>query len=148
MNKEFTSVRTNADIIISQLITAAGITLVLLPTPDSVNIAGCLMVFTGILLSVFLRTGHKDSETGETYRKKVLYFPQSSKSRILSGLEHDVKNLDLSDKDKGNGLEMDVYFNKKSNKAFVQLFEYIPYRYEPASGTYGFRTDEISKLIG
>lgn len=148
MNKEFTRVRTNADLIISMLITAAGITLVLLPTPDSVNIAGCLMIFAGIILSVFLRTGHKDTETGETYRKRILYFPQSCKSRIISGLEHDVKNLDLSEIDKGNGLEMDVYFNKKSNKAFVRLFEYIPYRYEPASDTFGFRADELSKLIG
>ena len=43
---------------------------------------------------------------------------------------------------------MDVYFSKKNNKAFIQLFEYIPYRYEPASETFGFTTDEISKLIG
>ncbi|MGM9762766.1 MAG: hypothetical protein ACI3ZQ_01940 [Candidatus Cryptobacteroides sp.] len=148
MNKEFTRVRTNIDLIVSILMTAAGITLVLLPTPDSVNIAGCLMILTGIILSVFLRTGHKDTETGETYSKKILYFPQSCKSRILSGLEHDVKNLDLSEQDKGNGLKMDVYFNKKSNKAFIRMFEYVPYRYEPASGTFGFRADEISKLVG
>lgn len=148
MNKEFKSVRTNKDIIVSLIISIAGITLISLPTPASVNIVGCCMIFTGILLFVFLKTGYRDNETKETYCKKILYFPQSSKGTLLSVLEHNVQNIDLSEKDKGNGLKMDVYYNKKTNKAFIQLFEYIPYRYEPASDTFGFRADEISKLIG
>lgn len=148
MNKEFKSVRTNKDIIVSLLVSIAGITLISLPTPVSVNIVGCCLIFTGIILFVFLKTGYSDNETKETYCKKVFYFPQSCKGTVLSSLEHNIKNIDLSENDKGNGLKMDVYFNKKNNKAFIQLFEYIPYRYEPASETFGFTTDEISKLIG
>ena len=148
MNKEFIKVRTITDITISSVLLVSGIILVALPTSVSVTLLGAFMFITGAILLAILKNGWQDSETKTHYCKKERYFAQSSKTKILNALENHIENIDLSDEGKGEGVRMEIYYNKQSGKAFINLFEYIPYNYEPISPTFEYTTDKITKLIG
>ena len=47
----------------------------------------------------------------------------------------------------GNGLRLDIYYAKSSGMAYMQLFEYIPYKYEACTAVYEYERSKISKLI-
>lgn len=146
MKKEFVRVRSTLDYIISVGLLVIGCTIVAIPTPVSVNIVGIFSIFAGILLVVILRSAWKDKEDGVKYHKKEFYFPQSSKERIMKAVSEDIENIDISDEDNGNGLRLDLFYSRKNGKAFLQVFEYIPYRYEPASDFFEYPVEKVHKL--
>lgn len=143
MNKNFAKVRSTKDIVIPSVLTAAGLILVALPTSTSINIAGFFMIFAGIILFMTLKTGYKD-ENGLNFRKTEHYFAQSQKEEIARAINKRPVTINLDDEDKGNGLRLDMYYSKKTGKAYVQLFEYIPYKYEPCSGLSELEMTEIN----
>lgn len=146
MNKEFLKVRTMTDITISSILLISGIILVSLPTSDSVNIFGFVAFISGILLLAILKTGRQDIETKERYCLKNRYFPKSRKSEILNAIENNIDNIDNSGEN-NDGLRMDIYYNKQNHKAFIDLFEYVPYNYERIAPTIECTTDKIKKLL-
>lgn len=148
MNKKFIKVRTITDIAIAFILLITGIILVLLPTPVSVNIFGFFMLVIGIILLAILKTGWQDPETKERYTKKEIFFHQSTKIQIINSLEKHMELMDNLDNGKGEGLKMEIYYNKQNRKAFINLFEYVPYSYEPISPTFEYTIDKIVKLIG
>ena len=129
MNKEFIKVRTITDITISSILLISGIILVALPTSVSVNIFGFFAFIIGVLLLAILKTGWLDIETKERYCLKHRYFPKNRKNEILNALENNIDSIDISDED-NEGLRVDIYYNKQNHKAFIDLFEYVPYNYE------------------
>lgn len=148
MEKEFSRVRSAKDIIITATIVVAGSVLVALPTSASINITGFFMIFTGFILAFVLRTGYKDNATGDKYSKVEKFFAQSMKSDISTALETSFKKLNLSEEDKGNGIRLDIYYSRKTGKSYTQLFEYIPYKYEPCTRQYEHDTADIESIIG
>ena len=76
MNNLFVKTRSTKDIIISTVLLVAGVTMVALPTPASVNIAGLFMACTGIVLLAVLKSSWKNTETREKFSSKTLYFPR------------------------------------------------------------------------
>ena len=148
MEKEFSRIRSAKDIIITAIIVVAGSVLVALPTSASINITGFFMIFTGLILAFVLRTGYKDNATGDKYSKVEKFFAQSMKSDISTALETSFKKLNLSEEDKGNGIRLDIYYSRKTGKSYTQLFEYIPYKYEPCTKQYEHDTADIESIIG
>lgn len=147
MEKTFIRVRSVKDITLSISLILIGSILVALPTGAAVNITGFFLIFAGLILALVLKSGYMDEETGEKYSKKEHYFQQAMHASLLSAIESDPKSVDLAEEDKGNAVKLDVYFNKSANKAYVQLFEYIPYKYEPCSKMYEYGIAEVSELI-
>ena len=147
MKKEFTRVRSALDWTISLILLIAGCVTVAIPTPAAVNIAAIFVIFAGILLIVVLRSAWKDKETGEKYHKKEFYFPQSCRDRIIKAVSDDIGSIDMQEEDKGNGLRLDLFYNKHTGKAYLQVFEYIPYRYEPATEFFEQPVSKIGKLL-
>ena len=147
MDKVFCRVRSAKDIALASSFVIAGCILLVIPTSDSVNILGFLMTITGIILALALRSGYKDSENGEKYCKCERYFPQHQKHDIAESLEKELFKIDLTDEDKGNGIRLDIYYNRKNGKAYVQLYEYIPYTYEPCSQLYEYQLPMIERII-
>lgn len=145
MEKNFIRVRSSKDIIVSVLSILAGITCILIPTGVSINILGALLIFAGLFFILALKTAYKDEETGTIYKKKEKFFPQSKKESFLKALKEDVASMDLTEEDKGNGLRVDAYYNK--DRVFVQLNEYIPYKYEACSPFYKFEYAKARNLI-
>lgn len=147
MNKEFIRVRSAKDIIISSVLTVGGCVLVALPTSTSVNIIGFFMIFAGLILFLTMRTGYKDNETGLKYCKKERFFAQSMRNEVTDAISSKPDTLNLAEEDKGNGIRLDIYHSKNEGKAYIQLFEYIPYKYEPCTTVYEYDLNAVTKLI-
>ncbi len=147
MEKTFIRVRSVKDIVIFTSLIIIGSVLVALPTSAGVNVAGFFMIFAGLLLGLFMRTGYKDTASGERFQKKEHYFQQAMNSVICSVLENKPEAIDLAEAEKGNAVKLDIYYSKASGKAFLQLFEYVPYRYEPCSKMYEHQVSRIENLI-
>lgn len=147
MEKTFNKVRSTKDIVISAGLAAAGCVLVALPTSTSINIFGFFMLFAGILLFLMLRSGYKEVETGEKFCKTERYFSQTLRAELAEKIASKPQTVNLSEEDKGNALRLDIYYSRKTGKAYIQIFEYIPYKYEPCSKQYEYALSEVTNLI-
>ncbi len=145
MEKNFIKVRSIKDITVSIILAAAGGVMVALPTADSVNVAGFFLMFAGILLFFLLKSAYKD-EAGVKYSKKERYFSQENRPELIEKISSNPNGINLTDEDKGNAVRLDIYHSKESGKAYLQLFEYIPYKYEPCSKQLEYNLDAISKI--
>ncbi len=146
MEKNFIRVRSTKDIIISSALTAAGCILIALPTATSVNVFGFFLIFAGILLFCFLKSAYKDTETGLKYCKKERFFAQAQRAELVNKIAVCPNSINLAEEDKGNAVRLDIYYNNQSGKSYLQVFEYIPYKYEPCSGIFEHPVAEISKI--
>ena len=147
MEKEFIRVRSIKDIVIFVSLIVVGSVLIALPTGAAVNITGFFLIFAGLILALAMKTGHKDPSTGETFMKKELYFQQTQHAAIMSAIAAKPESVDMREAEKGNSLKLDIYYRKSSGKAYLQLFEYVPYKYEPCSKVYEHELCKVEKLI-
>ena len=147
MEKTFIRVRSVKDIIIFTSLIIIGAVLIILPTGAGTNIAGFFMIFAGIILAFVLRTGYKDIDSGAKFQMKEYYFQQAMNTAISDALKSKPESIDLNEADKGNALKLDLYYSKSYGKAYMQLYEYVPYRYEPCSKMYEYDIAEVQKLI-
>ena len=147
MEKEFIRVRSIKDIVIFVSLIVAGSVLTALPAGEAVNITGFFLIFSGLILALAMKTGHKDAGTGEIFVKKEIYFQQTQHSAIMSAIAAKPESVDMREADKGNSLKLDIYYRKASGKAYLQLFEYVPYKYEPCSKVYEYELSKVEKLI-
>ena len=145
MEKNFVRVRSIKDIAISLSLIIIGCLLVSIPSADSLNILGFFIVITGLLLAFILKTAHKDSDTGEKFTKKERYFGNEMHDKLRSALACPT-SLDPNLENHGSSLRLDIYYSK--SKVYVQLFEYIPYKYEPCSDMHEHSLEKANKLIG
>lgn len=147
MEKNFIRVRSTKDIVISASIVIIGSVLAAIPGLENANICGYTLIVTGIILAFVLKNGFKDAETREIYFTKELSFLGNMKERILSALVSTPETIDLSEEGKGQVLMLKIYYGKKSGKAYLQLFEYIPHQYEPCSDMYEYKISIVEKLL-
>ena len=146
MEKTFNRVRSIKDITTFVSLVVLGSILIALPTSASINITGFFLIFAGLILALVLKTGYKD-ENGGKYQKKERFFQQAMNAEICSAIASKPNSINLSEEDKGNAVRLDIYSCKSSGKAYIQLFEYVPYRYEPCSKIYEYEISEVSNLI-
>lgn len=147
MEREFVRVHSAKDITISASLVIIGAILVTLPTGASINILGFFMIFAGLIIGLTLKTGYKEVTTGEKYCKKEIFFAQSMRDEISRSIASNPDSVNMKEEDKGNGIRLDIYHSKNTGKAYVQLFEYVPYKYEPCSKMYEHEVAKISKLL-
>lgn len=147
MEKTFNKVRSTKDIVISAGLAVAGCVLVALPTSTSINILGFFMIFAGILLFLMLRSGYKEVESGAKFCKTERYFSQTLRTELAEKIASKPQSVSLAEEDKGNAVRLDVFYSKQTGKAYIQLFEYIPYKYEPCSKQYEYEISEVNNLI-
>ena len=147
MEKKFIKTRCVKDIIIFVSLVAIGAVLSFLPVGIEINLLGYTAVVTGVILSFVLKNGYKEINSGERYQRVEYSFQLNMKSRILSALENEPNSIDLSKDGDSQSLRLEIYFNVKANIAHIQLFEYIPYKYEPCSNIYDYEIKKVDKLI-
>ena len=147
MEKTFTRVHSIKDIIIFISLIITGCILVAVPTSDAVNITGFFLIFAGVILVLVLKTCYKDVETNAKYHKKERYFQHAEYAAISSAIESKPDSVDLSKENDGNAIKLDIYYSKATGKAYIQLFEYVPYTYQPCSKMYEYEISKVGKLI-
>ena len=147
MYKNFIKVRSGKDIFISAGVIVTGSVLIAFPTAESVNILGFLMIFAGILLGIFLKTGWKDEHDGGRYDKFEIYLDKSKMKEISKSLSINICPSMIKSNGNGTGLRLDIYHNKKNGKTYVQLFEYVPFQYEPCTDMYEQEYKNITEIV-
>ena len=147
MEKTFNRVRSIKDIVISASIIILGLVLLLLSAGAGVDIAGYFFILTGLVLIFILKSDYKDPETGIRYKKKEYYFPQEMNASIALALATNPESIDIREAGKGESVMLDIYYSKDSGKAYLQLFKYIPYEYEPCSKVYEYEIARVEKLL-
>ena len=149
MEKNFVRVRSTKDSIISVIITVTGAILFVLDFSIGIRILGFFMLLIGLLLFFTLKSSYKDEETGIKYHKKEKYFEGHKRDELSSAIaRRNCKcKVDLSEENKGSTLRLDIYYNKQAGKAYMQIFEYIPYTYEPYSALYEHEVANVTELI-
>lgn len=147
MEKTFIRVRSIKDLVIFTSLAIVGIILTVLPVGDAAHIAGFFMIFTAAILAFVLKSAYKDVEKNEKYLKMERYFQQAMHAEISAAIASNPDSIDLSEEDKGNALRLDIYYSKASGKAYIQLFEYVPYTYQPCSKMYEYEISKVGKLI-
>ena len=147
MEKTFTRVRSVKDITIFTSLIILGSVLIAIPTGQAINITGFFLIFAGLILLFVLKSGYKDEDSNNRYQKEEHYFQQAMNAGIASVLESKPESIDLREADKGNAVRLDVYYSKASGKAYLQLFEYIPYKYEPCSDMVEHNIARVEHLI-
>ena len=147
MAKTFVRVHSIKDIVVFISLLALGGILVAIPAGDAVSITGFFLLFAGAILALVLKTGYKDVETAAKYLKKERYFQQTMHTAIANEIASKPDSIDLSEEDKGNAIKLEVYYSKATGKAYIQLFEYVPYTYQPCSKMYEYDLSKVSKLI-
>ena len=147
MEKTFIRVRSIKDITIFVSLALVGAILTALPIGDAANIAGFFIIVAAGILAFVLKSAYKDVDTNEKYLKKERYFQQTMHAAISSAIASNPDSVDLSEEDKGNALRLDIYYSKSSGKAYLQLFEYIPYTYQPCTRVHECEISKASKII-
>lgn len=146
MENKFTKVRSIKDIVICTIILVAGLLMVTITDAEALNIAGFFTIFAALLLFVLMKSGYKEIETGARYCKTERYFSNEMREVLKRSMESPAR-ICADNEDKGSSLRFDVFHSKDLNKVFCQLYEYIPYKYEPCSKIYEHSYEEGSKLI-
>ena len=147
MEKTFTRVRSIKDIVIFSSLAIVGIILTALPIGDAAHIAGFFIIFAAGILAFILKSAYKDVETNAKYCKKERYFQQVMHAEIFAAIASKPDSVDLSEENKGNAVKLDIYYSRLTGKAYIQLFEYVPYTYQPCSKMYEYEISKVSKLI-
>lgn len=148
MEKNFIRVRSVKDIVLFILFIIIGCVLVVIPVGASVSFGGGVMLIVlGVILAFILKTAYKDEETGEMFIKKELSFQQHLYTTISSAIMENPETISMADEGKGNAVKLDIYYNRALNKAYLQLFKYVPYHYEPCTQLYEYELSRIKNLI-
>ena len=147
MEKTFIRVRSIKDIVIFASLAIVGITLTALPVGDAAHIAGFFIILAAGILAFLLKSAYKDIDTNEKFLKKERYFQQTMHAEISAAIASKPDSIDLSEEDKGNALRLDIYYSKSSGRAYLQLFEYVPYTYQSCSKMHECELSKASKLI-
>ena len=147
MKKNFIRVRSTKESVIFSLLIIAGGILALIPGVDSLNLGGYSLIVVGAVLALFLKSGYKDADTKELYVRKEFLFPKEMKVAILTALFSNPNSIELSKNGESQALKLELFYSKASGKAYLQLFEYIPYQYEACSEIYEHEISKIGQLL-
>ncbi|MBR5856140.1 MAG: hypothetical protein IKY70_02575 [Bacteroidales bacterium] len=147
MEKIFTKVRSAKDIIKSSSLIIAGCILAILPLGTGINLGGAVLIISGIILALSLKSAYKDDKSQKTYSKKEFFFKQEEKSSILNKISASPDSISLSEEGKGQALRLDIYYCKSSGEGYIQLYEYIPHQYRSCSKLYAYDTSKLKPFI-
>lgn len=147
MEKKFIRVRSVKDIIVFVLLIAVGCVLAILPLGNSAIYLGTTIAIIGIVLAITIKRAYKDAETGEMYMMKQLSFHQNMCKPIAAVIETAPESIDLTDEGKSTAVKLDIYYSKSLGKAYLQLFEYVPYHYEPRSPMIAHEWSRVELLV-
>ena len=100
------------------------------------------------MLLLFYKTGHKREGENIVLAKKALDVSQKCRESLKEFLD----GKDVEPEIHFNGTEgvirLEIYYNADEAVAYVQLFDFSDYTYEPATEIVELRGQKAEKLIG
>lgn len=135
-------VHTGKDLAISSTILLAGIGLFFVNKGLGICIGIC-----GVLMCLFYKGGYKKDGRGILLSKKSEDICKECRSSILEFLEGKNAKPELKQGNNGGSIRLEIYFNKTEKIAYVQIYDFCNYNYEPATGIIELDGDRAEKLI-
>lgn len=74
---------------------------------------------------------------------KYLIILHTIRDAVLS----DPNQIDMTKEGMGWTVKLNIYYSRKADKGYIQLYEYIPYNYEPRTQMLEYRISQIEKLL-
>ena len=147
MEFQFCSVRSAKDLFISLSLIILGFVLMFMPDRVGMNIGGFFLFLIGALFLFLFKSVYTLNGGKEKYIKKEFYFSQEHNHAILKAVLDNPKSIDVSVEGQGKTIKLNLYYSSASGKAYLQLFEYIPYAYEPMTAMLEYDINDVSNLI-
>ncbi len=147
MEKKFVKVRSVKDIVVFTSFVIAGCALALLPESVGANIGGYILILAGFILAFMLKSAYEDMDTRQKYVKKEYFFGSEMRSSIEKAIGSNPSSLNLKEEGKGQSLKVVMFSSKSADKAYLQLFEYIPYEYQAKSEVFEYGYSAVEKLM-
>lgn len=147
MEKNFVKVHSTKDITIVASLVIIGLLLALLPIGGATNVTGYIVIATGLLLIPVLKSGYKDAWEGKRYTKKEFFYATGKKNELIAAITNAPENITIEKNEKSNTLRLELYYSKETGRAFMQLQEYVPYKYEPRTDVVEHEVSKIAHLI-
>ena len=147
MKPQFYRIRSASDIAISLTLIIAGIALMFYPTGIGITILGMFLFLIGSLFLCLLKSVYRKEGTKETYKKRKLQFRREILQTIRDAVLSDPNLIDMTKEGMGWTVKLNIYYNRKTDKGYIQLYEYIPYNYEPRTQMLEYRICQIEKLL-
>ena len=143
MEIKLKKVHTAKDLIISALILAAGIGLYFVNAGLGVVIAVC-----GLLMLLLYKEGYKREEEGIVLHKKAIDIAHTCRDSLKGFLDGKDVEPEVNTGLSGGVIRLEAYYNADAAVAYVQLFDFSNYTYEPATGIVELRGPRAEKIIG
>lgn len=147
MEKRFVRVRSIKDVVVFSSLIIVGIILVLFPDIEAAYLGGWILILIGIVVGFVMKSAYKDIETGEVFLKRELLYSADMKQKILSAMSRAPQTIDNIKAGNGQNLMLRIYYSKKSQKSYMQLFEYVPHQWEPCSDVCSCELCSVERLI-
>lgn len=142
MEINFKKIHTTKDLVISAIVLAAGIGLYFVKP-----VLGVFIVVLGVLMLLLYKDGFKREGDDIILQKKAFDVAHSCRDSLEGFLEgknvEPEVNTDLS----GGVIRVEAYYNASAAVAYVQLFDFSNYTYEPATEIVELRGPRAEKLI-
>ena len=147
MKPHFYRVRSVKDIVISVTLIIAGIALMSYPSEIGITILGMFLFLIGSLFLYLFKSVYKKEGTKEIYHKRELQFRREILQTIQDAVLSDPNQIDMTKEGMGWTVKLNIYFSREADKGYIQLYEYIPYNYEPCTQILEYRINQIDKLL-
>ena len=147
MKPQFYRVRSVKDIVISVTLIIAGIALMSYPSGIGITILGMFLFLIGSLFLYLFKSVYKKKGTKEIYHKRELQFRREILQTIQDAVLSDPNQIDMKKEGLGWTVKLNIYFSREADKGYIQLYEYIPYNYEPCTQMMEYRINQIEKLL-
>ena len=147
MKPHFYRVRSVKDIVISVTLIIAGIALMSYPSEIGITILGMFLFLIGSLFLYLFKSVYKKEGTKEIYHKRELQFRREILQTIQDAVLSDPNQIDMKKEGMGWTVKLNIYFSREADKGYIQLYEYIPYNYEPCTQMLEYRINQIDKLL-
>ena len=147
MEFQFCSVRSAKDLFISLSLIVLGFVFMFLPYGVGMNIGGFFLFLIGAIFLFLFKSVYTLNGGKEKYVKREFYFSQEQNHTILKAVLDNPKSIDLSAEGSGKTIKLNLYYSTEGGKAYLQLFEYVPYEYEPLTAMLEYDVKEVSNLI-
>ena len=142
MEIQLKKVHTTKDLTISAIVLAAGTGLYFVNAGLGITIAVC-----GLLMFLLCKGGYKREGDSIVLRRKALDVAHSCRDSLKGYLEgKDVEPV-VEASMNGGVIRLEAYYNAEAAVAYVQLFDFSNYTYEPATELVELRGPRAEALI-
>lgn len=108
---------------------------------------GIMLVISGILALVFLKSGYRDPVTQVVLRKSCAEADKKCRQSLLDFISGLIDEPEIVRTGVGAVVRIEMYHNLEEGVAYIQLFDFENYNYVPATEILSLGEDRAARLL-